>query len=210
MFIWDVQGSSRVASTIPQQQKEPLDTRQWLGLCTSPDGTILGVSNNMVAQLWHVPTRNHIANLQGHVDRVDVIRFSNDGHFVITGSWDRTVCIWNIEDLLTNDYKDESSVRSFQPWRSFREHRVRGFKLHFIVNLTIALCQSGIFHIFVSDNDRYLGIWSFDGVISVWDIESKVVQCVFRPKEILIGAISFFQSDTLTYTIFSRGESIGR
>ncbi|KAI9327756.1 WD40-repeat-containing domain protein [Zopfochytrium polystomum] len=49
----------------------------------------------MTVRIWNASTGQEMDKLEGHNKRVTSAAFSPDGQFVVSGSWDNTVRIWN-------------------------------------------------------------------------------------------------------------------
>jgi WD40 repeat protein len=47
-------------------------------------------------RLWDIKTGKERATLRGHRDLVSDVAFSPDGRHLVTGSYDRTVRVWNL------------------------------------------------------------------------------------------------------------------
>ena len=63
----------------------------------SPDGTILA-STDINVKLWNVGTLEQIAVFPGHLDWISSVSFSPDSRTLATGSFDRTVKLWDISE----------------------------------------------------------------------------------------------------------------
>lgn len=62
----------------------------------SPDGQHVLTGGGDTARLWHVSTGTDLITMRPHAG-VSSAAFSADGRRVVTGSWDRTVKIWELE-----------------------------------------------------------------------------------------------------------------
>jgi WD40 repeat protein len=47
--------------------------------------------------VWNLKTGECTRVLQGHADRVSSVAVSPDGQFAVSGSWDKTVRVWNLQ-----------------------------------------------------------------------------------------------------------------
>jgi WD40 repeat protein len=64
-------------------------------LAYSPDGRHLAVATNIGVWLYEMATLHAVALLPSTAD-VDAVVFSPDGGTLATGSWDRTVRLWDV------------------------------------------------------------------------------------------------------------------
>ncbi len=61
----------------------------------SPDWQIIaGIGANGSLRLHHFPTGKLISIMHEHSDHITSIVFSQDGQFIVTGSYDKTIKIW--------------------------------------------------------------------------------------------------------------------
>jgi WD40 repeat protein/transcriptional regulator with XRE-family HTH domain len=94
--LWDVETGSQVRVFMV-----PSDTFDVGCVAFSPDSKYAatgGVDNNFnnIARLWEIATGKLVREFRGHQDFVAGIKFSPDGHFLLTGSADRTARLWDI------------------------------------------------------------------------------------------------------------------
>jgi len=47
--------------------------------------------------MWDADTGKRLHTFQGHTDNVDSVSFSADSKQALTGSWDGTAILWDIE-----------------------------------------------------------------------------------------------------------------
>jgi WD40 repeat protein/transcriptional regulator with XRE-family HTH domain len=94
--LWDVETGSQVKVFMV-----PSDTLDVGCVAFSPDSKYVatgGVDNNYnnIARLWEIATGKIVREFRGHLDFVAGIKFSPDGHYLLTGSADRTARLWDI------------------------------------------------------------------------------------------------------------------
>jgi WD40 repeat protein len=88
VIAWNVSAGKQVVS---------LDIDRPIAL--SPSGDILACQNESGARidLLDLATGHRIAALDGHTDVVTSLAFSRDGRFLVSGSTDKSVRIWDVE-----------------------------------------------------------------------------------------------------------------
>ncbi len=115
----------------------------------SPDGALAasghsGSNNNLL--LWNVNTGAQIVTYEGHEDGVTEVEFSSDGQYLLTGSADATVRLWEV--------KTGETVQVFGPVEEADEADpdIRGVA-------------------FSADETQVIGGTNF-GAVFIWDIET--------------------------------------
>ena len=64
-------------------------------VAVSPDGSLFAVSGKNKEVVVYAADGTEKFTLGGHKDEVSAVRFSSDGKFIATGSWDNTLVLWN-------------------------------------------------------------------------------------------------------------------
>lgn len=98
--LWDTE-SFQIRSTFKAQP-------QTWAMAFSPNGKMLATAAGDwqapgSAVLWDVSAGTRIAVFEGHEKGVAALAFSNDGKLLATGSYDGTVKLWPLVDLMDKD-----------------------------------------------------------------------------------------------------------
>jgi WD40 repeat protein len=98
-WLYDAVSGERIATlTAERERGEDLDLDQRLVAIISPDDRYaLTVSDERLARLWDTKDGHPLSVLRGHASYVASAAFSPDSHRVVTGSWDGSVRIWNVD-----------------------------------------------------------------------------------------------------------------
>jgi WD40 repeat protein len=79
----------------------------------SPDGLSVISAGDFSARIWDVGSGKLVFNLSDHQDIVEAAEFSPDGKIVITGSWDKTVKVWDAKTgVLKHTLKSDDLIQS--------------------------------------------------------------------------------------------------
>ena len=79
----------------------------------SPDGKTLLDSKWSEAriQLWDVDTGRSLGTLSGHTEPIETLVFSHDGKTLASGSEDGTVLLWDWNEIIDKNARDNNSIQ---------------------------------------------------------------------------------------------------
>lgn len=89
--VWDAE-TGRLMSTMEEVR----------GAAISPDGKLLAGGQGNLVTLWDAATGEEVHSFKGHGNTIVSVAFSPDGTRLISGSRDRTVRIWTLPPLDTD------------------------------------------------------------------------------------------------------------
>lgn len=163
---------------------------------------IVSAGDDSTIRLWNLRD-NTPTSLTGHTDKVNSVTFSPDGSFLVSGSNDLTIQVWDVqrkEHILTLKHKTRRSSPSsvistaFSPdgktlatagYKSIILWDVKGW-----VNRKTLTHDDWVNGIVFSPNGEYLV--SVDGkLIKVWDVEKQQVIARLDADSEWVGAIAF-------------------
>lgn len=96
--IWDIQTGTR------------LSVLRGHNMDFSADGNMLALGSFKKVRVWDIQKQTHSASLDGHSSSVDAVRFSPDGHFLASGSADRTVRVWKMDSMPVDEESASESI----------------------------------------------------------------------------------------------------
>jgi WD40 repeat protein len=92
--LWDVAARTEWATLTASEETDYLE--EVAAVAFSPDGRVLAVALGRAVQLWDVTTAKRLALLEGHKGKVTSLAFSPGGTRLASGSYDRTVRLWDV------------------------------------------------------------------------------------------------------------------
>ena len=96
LSLWDTDG--RLQKTFVTSPSDKYSTR----IKFTPDGQMLATTSRDKVEIWGLEG-TAIKTLFGHQGDVSTLDFSADGKTLATGSFDKTIRLWNLEKILTLD-----------------------------------------------------------------------------------------------------------
>lgn len=76
--------------------------KEMMSLAYSPDGRFWAAGSKLGPVILHNNVTGRFRSLIGHEDGVCSLAFSPDGKCLITGSWDKTIRLWDLSGFLEN------------------------------------------------------------------------------------------------------------
>lgn len=157
--------------------------------------------------LWDLATGTEKARLQGHENKIYVVRFSPDGKRFVTGSADRTIRLWDtvsVKELaVLKGHKDAVSSLAFSPDEKFLvsagwdgEIRIWDAANGQEKGL-LAQQDEEILSLAVSPDGKRIATGSSDWKIRVWDWEDRSEALVIEGHRGAIYSVAFSPDGTV-------------
>ena len=145
----------------------------------SPDGSRLASGSDNIVRIWNTTTGELEDELEGHTDCIGSVAFSHNGRFIVSGSWNDVLQIWNTATcettyMLTGHHvaisRDDKFVvsdsmdRTVRMWDAGTGELLHELKGHGDVVESVAVspdCQ----HVASASYAGELWIWTKDGVL---------------------------------------------
>ena len=146
----------------------------------SPDGALVaaGSVRGGPVRVWDLRTGRRVAALDGHTDRVTIVRFSPDGRRLLTASWDDTAAVWLLADGRREHmfkHADDVNAAAFSPdgTRVATASTDRTAVVWDLATgepvLRLGGHQAAVTHAIFSPDGRQIATSSADATIQLWD-----------------------------------------
>ena len=149
----------------------------------SPDGQILAMNEENNITFWHPDAGQRLYELSGHTERVTSLAFSPDGKILITGSYDRTIRLWNVRTRkqLGQPLKGHDSAVYTVAFSRDGQYIASGSKDNKIILWPLCSDESPrtltghskeVFSVAFSADSKILASGSADGKIKMWKVST--------------------------------------
>jgi len=153
-----------------------------LSVAVSSDGTFLATAGvDKSISIWDTRTLNIVRRFQGHKHTVSCLQFRQGSHDLYSGSFDRTVKLWNLDEMTYVDtlYGHQSEITAIDCLSRERaitcgnDKSVRLWKIVEETQLLFKGNQSDSMDCVKLINDENWVSGSQDGSIALWNIKKK-------------------------------------
>ena len=179
----------------------------------SPDGNTLASAAGRIITLWDVVTRQPVATLEGHLDRIDSLIYSPDGNTLASTSWDDTVRLWDIATHQNIETFEGRSSAAFSPDGTLLVfHQLRGgVKVWNLITRDMAVIRGKDFMTFLPDSSMMVlksFIHESRGSVGVWDAKTSTFITTLDSVIFEGWKRPVFSSDGKTLAIMALGSTI--
>ncbi len=167
----------------------------------SPDGNQIIVAGDNPPQIWEVASGRKLLELIGHTNTINYgVAFSPDGRFILTGSWDNTIRLWdahtgqelrNINQLTVQGvafspdgkFMATAATAGVRLWNSQTGQELREFKGN-VDSYRVAFSPDGRFIVVASG--------SGDGNARIFEVQTgKLVRSFFGGSTLGMNSAAF-------------------
>lgn len=165
------------------------------------DEMIHASAKETMTLLSDLMTREQKMGFGGHKKGVKSISFSPDGKTMASGSWDKTIRLWNLpkgvyKKTLKGDKKSINNMEfsadgkllasasrdnTARVWDVEKGKLKRTFKRH----------ASDVMHVALSPDGKTLASWGLDHILNIWDVETGKLKKSITAHIAPIGYIPF-------------------
>lgn len=151
-------------------------------LAVSPDGIFLVAGIQEVIYIWHLPTGRMVNSITKHYQKLNCIKFTDDGSHFVSAGQDGGVMVWNLTQVASRS--DENQT----PLYSFNDHGLPVTDVH----------------IGIGGIRAYMTTVSFDRSCKIYDLCSgALLLCVVFMESLLCVAVNGLE--TCVYVGTSEG-----
>ncbi|OMJ65151.1 hypothetical protein SteCoe_39032 [Stentor coeruleus] len=148
--------------------------------------------NNQILAKSQAIEYNYGLLLQGHIDEIQTFTLSKDNRLAISGSKDKTVRVWNLENkhqeavfyghssyinivsITSDNYFILSGSGSYETKSEFDDNSIRVWNLHKKSSEAIFLGHPlGVKSLAITNSDHYIVSGSSDNYVRVWRLPKK-------------------------------------
>jgi WD40 repeat protein len=215
----DGEYAARVWTLIPGASPEPLviaglTDKAYFAAAFSPDGSTVAFGAMDGIHVWDTTTSTQRMTINGHSSRVTAIAFSRDGQFLVSGSEDKTIMVWNFSagaqqpDYVLKGHSGIVLSVAFSPdaklvVSSSQQDPMRVWSGAVSVDESVMEGDTYVIKTIVFSHDgRHIASGSEDSTIRVWDAgtgrqkyvleghEDEINRVVFSPNSQTIASCS--------------------
>ncbi len=169
--------------------------------CYSPDGRYLVVVTYDEIALYEVETLAHVHTFKGHTEGVTSVVFSNDGQTLVSGSYDKTMRLWSVDEKkLLHVFEGHTETVTSVAFSSDGQTLASGshdktVRLWSVAERKTIYTFKGHTHwvtsVAFSSDDRTLASGSWDKTVQLWSVAEKKLLHTFEGHTGNVESIAF-------------------